>query len=159
MLAIKMEGEVQWLVFLKGVNIVDMSASSTGDLLYVTLFFLGGLGFCLGPFLAVFLLSPKTTRNISNKTGQFIECGMDPIGSAWIRYGVVYYLYALMFLAFDVDVLFLFPVAMAYNQGQFVGGMRDFYEVVIFVGILSLALVYAWKKGVFKWDRKVYQNR
>ncbi|MDA3970551.1 MAG: NADH-quinone oxidoreductase subunit A [Desulfobulbaceae bacterium] len=154
-----MEGEFQWRMFLKGVNVVDMSVTSIGDLLYVTLFFFGGLGFCLGPFLAVFLLSPKKTRNIDNKTGQFIECGMEPIGSAWIRYGVVYYLYALMFLAFDVDVLFLFPVAMAYNQGQFAGGMRDFIEVFIFVGILSLALVYAWKKGVFKWDRKVYQNQ
>ncbi len=145
-----MEGEFQWPTFLKGVNVVDMSATSTGDLLYVTLFFLGGLGFCLGPFIAVFLLSPRKTRHIAGKTGQFVECGVEPIGSAWIRYGVVYYLYALMFLAFDVDVLFLFPVAMAYNQGQFVGGIRDLVEVFIFVGILSLALVYAWKKGVFK---------
>ncbi len=138
---------------------MDMSAASLGDLLYVAVFFLGGLGFALGPFILVFFISPRKTRNIANKTGQFIECGVDPIGPAWIRYGVVFYLYALMFLAFDVDVLFLFPVAMAYNSGQFAGGIRDFVEIVIFVGILSLALVYAWKKGVFKWDRKVYHRQ
>ncbi|MEA3548688.1 MAG: NADH-quinone oxidoreductase subunit A [Thermodesulfobacteriota bacterium] len=127
------------------------------DLLYLAAFFLGGLGFALGPFILAFFLAPCRTRNIANKTDQFIECGMEPIGDAWIRFGVVYFLYALMFLAFDVDVLFLFPVAMAYDDPSFV--IRDFVEVVIFVGILSLAIIYAWKKGVFKWDRKVYRRQ
>ena len=134
-----------------------MEQQSLLDLLYIAAFFLGGLGFALGPFIIAFLLSPRKTRNIDNRTDQFIECGMVPIGEAWIRYGIVYFLYALMFLAFDVDVLFLFPVAMAYNDASFV--MRDFVEVVIFVAILSLAIIYAWKKGVFKWDRKVYQHQ
>lgn len=123
------------------------------DLLYVVAFMLGGLGFAIGPFIIAYLLAPRGTRNIINKTEQIIECGMVPIGEAWVRFGIVYYLYALMFLAFDVDVLFLFPVAMAYNQGFVI---RDFVEVLIFVGILSLAVVYAWKKGVFKWERKAY---
>lgn len=134
-----------------------MEQQSLLDLLYIVAFFLGGLGFALGPFIIAFFLSPRKTRNIDNRTDQFIECGMVPIGDAWIRYGVVYFLYALMFLAFDVDVLFLFPVAMAYNDPSFI--MRDFVEVVIFVAILSLAIIYAWKKGVFKWDRKVYQHQ
>ena len=123
------------------------------DILYVAAFFFGGLIFAISPFIISRLLAPRGTRNIQNKTKQFVECGMDPIGSAWIRFGMVYYLYALMFLAFDVDVLFLFPVAMAYDT-QFV--IRDLVEIVIFVGILSLAVIYAWKKGVFKWERKTY---
>ena len=126
------------------------------DLLYVAAFFLGGLVFAVGPFIIVYLFAPRGTRNISQKTNQFIECGMEPIGAAWIRFGIVYYLYALMFLAFDVDVLFLFPVAVAYDT---VFAMRDFVEVVIFVGILSLAVIYAWKKGVFQWERKSYNQR
>ena len=69
---------------------------------------------------------------------------------------IVYYLYALIFLAFDVDVLFLFPVALAYDSGLVI---RDFVEILIFVSILALALVYAWKKGVFKWERKTYSPR
>ncbi|NTV14212.1 MAG: NADH-quinone oxidoreductase subunit A [Desulfobulbaceae bacterium] len=125
------------------------------DLLYVAAFFLGGLAFAVGPFVIAFFLAPRNTRNTINKTSQLIECGMEPIGDAWIRFGIVYYLYALMFLAFDVDVLFLFPVAMVYNDG-FVA--RDFVELLLFVGILSLAVIYAWNKGVFKWGRKIYSQ-
>lgn len=128
------------------------------NIIYVTIFLIGALLFGFGPIIIVKLLSPANyTRNVANKTGQFIECGMDPIGSAWIRFGIIYYLYALIFLAFDVDVLFLFPVAVAYNSPEFV--VRDFAEVLIFVGILSLAIVYAWVKGVFKWEQKTYRHQ
>lgn len=133
-----------------------MDQRSTTDLLYVAAFFLGGLGFAVGPFIIATLFSPRGTRNLTKKTNQLIECGMPPIGDAWIRYGIIYYLYALIFLAFDVDVLFLFPVAMAYNQAAAVSG---FIEVVLFVAILTLALVYAWNKGVFEWKRKNYNRR
>lgn len=126
------------------------------DHLYVAAFFLGGLLMAVGPFIIAHIFAPRSTRNISNKTRQLIECGVEPIGDAWIRFGIVYYLYALIFLAFDVDVLFLFPVALAYDTGLV---YRDFVEILIFVSILSLALVYAWKKGVFKWERKTYNPR
>jgi NADH-quinone oxidoreductase subunit A len=76
---------------------------------------------------------------------------MPTIGSAWIQFSVSYYIFALIFLAFDVDVLYLFPVALAYNQGFVIG---DFVAIVIFIGILSLAIVYAWRKGVFLWEKK-----
>jgi NADH-quinone oxidoreductase subunit A len=88
---------------------------------------------------------------------------MEPIGDAWIRFGVVYYLYALMFVAFAVDILFLFPVALVYNRagesGLNVSDLQAFVEILIFVGILSLIIIYAWKKGVFKWERKIYNPR
>lgn len=127
------------------------------NIIYVTIFLIGALSFGIGPIIIVKLLSPSShTRNITGKTGQLIECGIDPIGSAWIRFGIVYYLYALIFLAFDIDVLFLFPVAVAYNSPEFV--IRDFVEILIFVGILSLAIVYAWVKGVFKWEPRKYQH-
>jgi len=121
------------------------------DLIYVFAFCLGGLVFAMGPFLVVHLISARKTRNYANKTGQFIECGMDPIGDAWIRYSAVYYLYALVFVAFAVDVLFLIPVAVVYDR---VYAVRDLVEVSIFVGILSLVIVYAWKKGIFEWNRR-----
>ena len=126
------------------------------NVLWIAAFTLGGLAFALGPIAIVYLLMPRETRQIDNKSLQFIECGIDPIGDSWIRYGVVFYLYALIFLAFDVDVLFLFPVAIAYNDALFASSIRDFIEIVLFVGILSLAVVYAWIKGVFKWERKTY---
>jgi NADH-quinone oxidoreductase subunit A len=121
------------------------------DLIYISAFCLAGLVFALGPFVVVHLLSYRKTRQTVNKTEQFIECGMDPIGDAWIRYSAVYYLYALVFVAFAVDVLFLVPVALVYDR-KF--PIRDFVELTIFVGILSLVIVYAWKKGIFEWKRR-----
>lgn len=127
-----------------------MSDVSSGDLIYLFVFFLGGLAFAFGPFVLVYFLAPTWTRNTLAKTGQAIECGMEPIGDAWIRYSAVYYLYALVFVAFAVDVLFLIPVALVYDR-QF--PIRDLVELVIFVAILSLVIVYAWKKGIFEWKR------
>lgn len=124
------------------------------DILYIAAFFLGGLGFALGPIILAHLLAPKKTREVSGRSKQFVECGVEPIGSAWIRFGAVYYLYALIFLAFDVDVLFLFPVAAAYKNLPDALAVRSFVEIVLFVAILSLAIIYAWKKGVFTWTRK-----
>jgi NADH:ubiquinone oxidoreductase subunit 3 (subunit A) len=126
----------------------------SGDLLYIFAFCLGGLVFALGPLVLVQLLAARKTRNYANKTGQFIECGMDPIGDAWIRYSAVYYLYALVFVAFAVDVLYLVPVALVYKEQVKEFGGRNFLELLLFVGILSLVIVYAWKKGVFEWKRK-----
>jgi NADH:ubiquinone oxidoreductase subunit 3 (subunit A) len=132
------------------------------NVLWITAFTLGGLAFALGPIAIVYLLMPRGTRQFNRKNSQAIECGMEPIGDSWVRYGSVFFLYALIFLAFDVDVLFLFPVALAYNSQELLDmGIvyRDFVEVVIFVGILSLAIVYAWIKGVFKWERRTYLRR
>lgn len=129
-----------------------MDQTSALDLIYVMAYCLGGLGFALGPFLVVWLLASRGTRHSADKTGQFIECGMEPIGDAWIRYSAAYYLYAIIFVAFAVDVLFLIPIALVYNRlPQY--PIRDFIEIVIFVGILSLVIIYAWKKGVFEWNR------
>ena len=129
-----------------------MTASYYTDMLYVCAFCAGGLVFAVGPFAIVHLLAARRTRNTINKTGQFIECGMEPIGDAWIRYSAVYYLYALVFVAFAVDVLYLIPVALVYNRASF--PWRDLVELLIFVGILALVIVYAWKKGVFEWTIK-----
>ena len=130
-----------------------MEEPAASNLIYVFAYCLGGLGFAVGPFVIVHLLAARKTRNYAGKTDQLIECGMDPIGDAWIRYSAVYYLYALVFVAFAVDVLYLIPVALVYNRvREFV--IRDFVEMLIFVGILSLVIVYAWKKGIFEWKRR-----
>ncbi len=129
---------------------LDAIASET-DILYVFAFFLGALALALGPILTAHLLAARKTRHTADKTGQYIECGMEPIGDAWIRYSAVYYQYALVFVAFAVDVLFLIPVAAVYNR---VFAWRDLVELLMFVGILSLVIVYAWVKGIFEWKRK-----
>lgn len=122
-----------------------------GDLIYICAFCLGGMVFALGPLVLANLLAARMTRHSADRTGQSIECGMEPIGDAWIRYSAVYYLYALVFVAFAVDVLYLLPVALVYDR-EF--AVRDLVETLIFVGILSLVIVYAWKKGIFEWKKK-----
>jgi NADH-quinone oxidoreductase subunit A len=129
-----------------------MSETQILDLIYVGAYSLAGLVFALGPFVLVHLLSARETRQTSQKTGQYVECGVEPIGDAWIRYSAVYYRYALVFVAFAVDVLYLIPVAVVYDDPPF--AVRDLVELALFVGILSLVIVYAWKKGVFEWKRK-----
>lgn len=123
------------------------------DLLYVMAFFLGGVAFALGPIIISRLLAPRTHQPQTDST---YECGMQPIGEAWVRVGVVYYLYALIFLAFAVDILFLLPVALVYTQEVILGSaLLDFVVVFLFIDTLALAVVYAWKKGVFQWERRV----
>ena len=131
---------------------ISVDVALMTDLFYVCAFFDRRAGPGGGPHPDLPSDCPRKTRNYVQKTGQAIECGMDPIGDAWIRFGVVYYLYALIFIGFSVDVLYLLPVAAVYNEQP---GWRDFVEVFVFIGILFLVLLYAWKKGVFIWRSKL----
>ncbi len=119
------------------------------DFSRVALFILVAIVFTLVPILISRLLAPRTR---GEKTLNTYECGIEPFGSAWIRYSVSYYIYALIFIAFDVDVLYLFPAAMSYTRG---GRTDEFYALLAFILIISLAVLYAWGKGVFTWKRKI----
>lgn len=125
-----------------------MTTQALHDFVYVGAFLLVAALFAVSPIIASWLIGG---RSVGVKRAETYESGMPAIGSAWIQFSVAYYIYALIFLAFDVDVLYLFPVALAYNKGFFI---RDFIMIVIFVGILSLAIVYAWRKGVFTWQKR-----
>ena len=104
------------------------------------------IGVALGLVVLILpqLLSP---RYIGKTTEETYECGVDTVGSAWMRFSINYYVFALIFVAFEVDILYLFPVAAAYESS----GWRGFAEIAIFLVILSLAILYAWRKGVFLW--------
>ncbi len=126
-----------------------MSEQYLIDYMYVMIVFALGVVAASSPLIISTLIGPPSVKT---KTLEPYECGMDPYGSAWdIRFNIAYYLYALIFLAFDVDILYLFPVAAAYDK---VSGIRGVVELVIFIGILTLAIVYAWVKGVFSWAKK-----
>ena len=76
------------------------------------------------------------------------ESGNEPVGAGQVRFNIRYYLFALMFVIFDVETVFLYPWAVAYNKlGLFV-----LVEMLIFVALLLVGLLYAWKKKVLKWD-------
>jgi NADH-quinone oxidoreductase subunit A len=101
------------------------------------------------PLIGATLLAPKSR---ATDLGLPYECGILPQGHARVRFGINYYFYALLFLAFDVDVLYLFPVAVYYPTDP---GWAIFGELMIFIGILALAVIFFWRKGVFTWPRKV----
>ena len=125
-----------------------MPEQALHDFAYVGVFLVVGVLFAIGPIIAAWLVGG---RSEGVKRAETYESGMPAIGSAWVQFSVAYYIYALIFLAFDVDVLYLFPVALAYGKDFMI---RDFVEIVIFISILSLAIVYAWRKGVFTWQKR-----
>lgn len=119
------------------------------DFFPVLVFIVIALGFTIVPIIIASLIAPRT---VGKKTHATYECGIEPFGGAWIRYSVAYYIYALIFIAFDVDILYLFPILLAYTKQ---GNIQELYTLIIFVAILALAIIYAWGKGVFSWKRKI----
>jgi len=96
------------------------------------------------PVILAKILGPKKPSPIKN---DIYECGLEVTGSSWIQFRVQYYLYALVFVIFDVETVFLFPWAVSYG----VLGWFALVEMFIFVAILVLGLIYAWRKGALEW--------
>jgi len=90
------------------------------------------------------VLAPK---NPSREKAVTYECGMLPIGRARTQVHFRYYLFAILFLIFDIEAVFLFPWAVTFVQI----GEQAFYEMMVFIAILAFGLLYAWKKGVLRW--------
>lgn len=100
--------------------------------------------FPLAPVVINRLLGPQKPNPLKNQT---YECGIETVGDTWIQFKVQYYIYALVFVVFDVESVFLFPIAAAYDQLTLFAA----FEVVVFVLILVIGLGYAWSKGALEW--------
>jgi len=109
----------------------------------IVLFF-AGIAFAAGG-IAVARIFVKGTKNLQK--GQAYECGIPSTGTPWNQFNVGYYLYALIFLIFDVELVFMYPWAVAVRNI----GMAAFGEIVIFLFILFMGFLYAHKKGALKW--------
>ena len=96
-------------------------------------------------------------RKITTVKQMPYESGMDPVGSARMQFDVKFYLIAILFLVFDVELLFLYPWAViAYAEGgdqtwRVAFGTVVFLEILVFLATFAIAYIYAWKKGVFQW--------
>ena len=109
------------------------------------------LGFVVTALIAAQTIGPRRDTDVKLMP---YESGMDPIGDARQRFDVKFYLVAIMFLVFDVELLFLYPWAVvAYQDGGFPAVLKGpiFWSVLIFLALLFVAYVYDWRKGVFKW--------
>ena len=103
-----------------------------------------GIVFAGGGIVLSNILSKKS-KNLQK--GQTYECGVPTIGQSWIQFNVGYYLFALLFLIFDVELVFLYPWAVVVKEV----GLPALIEIIIFLFILFLGFLYAHKKGALKW--------
>ena len=84
------------------------------------------------------------------------ECGEPATGSAWVNFNISFYIVALIFIIFEVEIAFVFPVATVFRKWVENGhGVFAFVEILVFIGILFLGLIYAWVKGDLEWVKKV----
>ncbi len=98
-----------------------------------------------GMLIATSLIGPK--KVFADKMEPF-ECGESPIVSPKLRFSVKFYLIALFFVIFDVEVVFVYPWAVLFNEL----GLFGFIEMMIFLSILTIGLIYVWKRGALEWD-------
>lgn len=111
---------------------------------FIGLFF--GVGWILPatPVILNLLLGPKRPNQVKQ---DIYECGVETVGPAWAQFRLEWYPFVLAFVVFDVEVVFLFPWAVAYNQL----GLFALFEMVVFVALLLVALVFVWRKKALRW--------
>jgi len=100
------------------------------------------------PVLALVTNKLVSPRSRSGERDLTYESGMEPIGGAWIQFNIRYYMFALVFVIFDVETVFLYPWAVAFHRL----GLLAFIEALVFIAILVVALAYAWRKGALEWS-------
>ncbi len=107
--------------------------------------------FALAAIVVTVFLGASRILGPHNRTAaklETFECGNQPSGSAWGRFSVKFYLTAILFIVFDVEVVFMYPWAVVFRQL----GWPGFTAMAIFLGVAVLGLVYEWRKGALEWD-------
>lgn len=115
------------------------------DHVIVGAFILFGMLFVTATVLASNFLSPKSKPQEYRL--EPYECGVEPVGPPWVQFKIGYYIYALLFVVFDIETVFLYPWAVVFNKM----GLFVLVEMAIFVSILAAGLAYAWREGALKW--------
>ncbi len=112
--------------------------------IFVGLLLLTAVSFALAPLIVVAIIAPRKRSRSKSDT---YECGVKTYGETWVRFRIQYYIYALMFVLFDIETIFLYPWAVSY------AGLGAFalVEMAVFLAILFAGLAYAWAKGVLRW--------
>jgi len=112
--------------------------------LYVGIFLIIGVIVPIVPLVFSRLVAPRKPNPIKQST---YECGIETVGDSWVQFQAQYYIFALVFLVFDVETVFLFPWALSLKQLP----LFVVLEGVLFIAILVAGLVYAWRKGMLEW--------
>jgi NADH-quinone oxidoreductase subunit A len=122
-----------------------MTTVYANNYLIVAIFLFLGV---LLPVVALTLARFLRPSNPTEEKRKTYESGVDPVGSSWVQFNVKYYIFALLFVVFDVETVFLYPWAVAYDSL----GLFALVEMIIFIVLLVIGLIYAWKKKVLEWN-------
>ena len=122
-----------------------MTSTYAQDYLFIGLLAAVAVALGVAPLLLARVLAPKKPG--CSKQAPY-ECGMPSEGEPWMQFHVQYYVYALLFVVFDVEVVFIYPWALVW-KGM---GPMVFAEMALFIAILAMGLIYAWKKGLLEWE-------
>ena len=114
------------------------------DYTFIGIFVVVAIAFPIIALALAFLIRPKKPDAVKSST---YECGLETIGETWVQFRVQYYIYALVFVIFDIEAIFVYPWAVAYNKL----GWYALAEMAIFLAILALGLAYVWRKGALRW--------
>ncbi|RCK76272.1 MAG: NADH ubiquinone oxidoreductase chain A [Anaerolineae bacterium] len=114
------------------------------DWLFIGLMLVIAPIFPIGAILIPRILAPKKPSPLKSQT---YECGIETVGDTWVQFKAQYYNFALVFLVFDVEIVFLFPWAVAFNQLPLYGVIVG----ILFIEVLVIGLIYAWRKGILEW--------
>ena len=119
----------------------------------IFVFFAAGLLFVLLTMSLVRIVAPRRPNREKNKT---YECGEEPVGSGWLNFNARFYLIAILFIIFDVEIVLVFPVIVRFRDHLMKGsGLVAFMDIFVFAAVLFLGLIYAWKNGYLEWLRGV----
>ena len=132
-----------------------MAEHNLMDYAPIGIMFLVAIGFAASQLLVTQLIGPR--KRTATKLMPY-ECGKDPVGSARDRYSIKFYTVAVIFLLFDIEVLFIIPFAVAFKSllaaeqsSGIAYGTIAFLEILVFLGTLVVGYIYVWKKGTFDW--------
>jgi NADH:ubiquinone oxidoreductase subunit 3 (subunit A) len=117
----------------------------TNQYLVLVVFFAVAIVFASLPIVLAKIVAPKKPSTIKQDT---YECGLEARGDPWIQLNVQYYVYALAFVAFDLEAPFLYLWAVVFHKMP----ISVFIEMLVFIAVLMVGLIYAWRKGVLEWD-------
>jgi len=149
---------MQWIAAYPLSQLTAPGGDHVGDWAPVVLLLVIAIGFAVANLALSIIIGPSRTGAVKQST---YESGVVPVGNARRRFNVRFYIVAMIFLVFDVDIIFFYPWATIFapavrassqGGGSSIGGAGILIEMIVFIAILLLAYLYAWGKGVFRWD-------
>ena len=112
--------------------------------LFILALLFAGVAFALAPLAVVWLVAPRKRSMAKYDT---YECGVKTYGETWVRFRIQYYIYGILFVLFDVETVFLYPWAVAFDSL----GIFGLLEMTTFIILLLFGYIYAWRKGGLEW--------